>query len=148
MADPQGEHPAQRQDVVPALVGLIHQHLKRPRQMERLTAMDLEAIAATAHMTRQRARGVESDIAARRRGITDLALIGAMRDCLLERSEAAALTWDDLTELEDGSGCLRIRRPRAGQEREVAVGVRVPPDHEVVEGDEGAHQARTRRCSA
>ena len=90
--------------------------------MTGLTAIDLSAIAAIAYIPRKRAKGMESEAVARRRGTTDLAMIGVMRDCLLRRSEAAALTWDDLTEVTDGSGRLYIRRSKTDQEGQGFVG--------------------------
>ena len=57
----------------------------------------------------------------RLRGLTNLAMIGLMRDCLLRRGEAAALTWDDLEEQGDGSGILTIRHSKTDQKGEGAV---------------------------
>ena len=44
-----------------------------------------------------------------------------MRDALLRRSEAAALTWADLERADDGSGRLTIRRAKGDQEGRGAV---------------------------
>ena len=52
---------------------------------------------------------------ATRRAALDAALIQVMRDALLRRSEAAALTWDDVNHAEDGSGRLTIRRSKTDQ---------------------------------
>ena len=55
------------------------------------------------------------------RGRTELALCRTMRDALLRRSEAAALTWADLERAGDGSGRLTIRRAKGDQEGRGAV---------------------------
>ena len=55
------------------------------------------------------------------RGRTELALCRTMRDALLRRSEAAALTWADLERADDGSGRLTIRRAKGDQEGRGAV---------------------------
>ena len=115
-------NPAQHPGVVSVLAGLARQHGKPPTQMAGLTAIGLSAIAAIAYIPRKRAKGMESEAVARLRGTTDLAMIGVMRDCLLRRSEAAALTWDDLTEVTDGSGRLYIRRSKTDQEGQGFVG--------------------------
>ena len=44
-----------------------------------------------------------------------------MRDALLRRSEAAALTWRDLETAEDGSGRLAVRRSKTDQDGQGAV---------------------------
>ena len=53
---------------------------------------------------------------ARRRGLVDIALVGLMRDCLLRRSEAAAVVWSDISHDEDGSGRLFIGVSKTDQE--------------------------------
>ena len=108
------ENPAQDKDVTRVLGGLARQHPSQPRQVQGLTSLRLAGISAVAHI----ARGWESKAEAQLRGIMDLAMIGLMRDSLLRRSEAAALTWDDLTEEEDGSGRLYISHSKTDQERE------------------------------
>ena len=55
------------------------------------------------------------------RGRTELALCRTMRDALLRRSEAAALTWADIEAAGDGSGRLTIRRAKGDQEGRGAV---------------------------
>ena len=55
------------------------------------------------------------------RGRTELALCRTMRDALLRRSEAAALTWAGLERADDGSGRLTIRRAKGDQEGRRAV---------------------------
>ena len=80
------------------------------RQAPGLTATALAAVRATARRRRiGRSGRRESESAAARRGLVDIALCSVMRDALLRRSEAAALTWGDIEKQEDGSGCLTIR---------------------------------------
>ena len=87
-----------------------------------LTANHLAAICATAHRRRvYRGGGRESEKAARRRGAVDVALVSVMRDALLRRSEAAALTWKDVTFLADGTARLAIRRSKTDQDGEGAI---------------------------
>ena len=64
---------------------------------------------------------LESKAAARQRGNVDIALASTMRDGLLRRSEAAALTWGDVELRADGTGRLLIRRSKTDQEGEGAV---------------------------
>ena len=48
-------------------------------------------------------------------------MISLMRDALLRVSEAAALRWDDLRMVDDGTGRLLIRRSKTDAEGETAV---------------------------
>ena len=112
------QNPAQDRGVVMVLGGLARKYGSSPQQVEGLTVLNLASISAVARMPRDR----ESVEAAHVRGITDLAMIGLMRDVLLRRSEAAALTWKDLTEEFDGSGRLTIARSKTDQEGQGAVG--------------------------
>ena len=87
-------------------------------QARGLTSDVQAAIRATACQPRK-AGGVgermESAETARRRGLVDIALVSAMRDGLLRRSEAQVLTWGDL-ELSDQGGHLMIRRSKTDPE--------------------------------
>ena len=81
-----------------------------PRQAPGLTATALAAIRATARRRQTSRSGRrESESAAAKRGLVDIALCSVMRDAMLRRSEAAALTWGDIKTQEDGTGCLAIR---------------------------------------
>lgn len=96
------------------LAGLVRQAAVRglggSRQVPGLTATALAAIRATAGQRRTGRSGRrESAAAAAWRGLVDIALCSVMRDALLRRSEAAALTWGDIETQKDGSGCLAIR---------------------------------------
>ncbi|MXY79957.1 MAG: tyrosine-type recombinase/integrase [Chloroflexi bacterium] len=94
---------------------------RTPQQAAALTAEALAAIRATAHRPRTSLGGrTESAEYARRRGDTDIAIISVMRDALLRRSEAAALTWGDVECLRDGTGRLTVRRSKADQAAEGA----------------------------
>ena len=90
------------------------------RQASPLTEQGLDTIRGTACQRRVGGgavrRHLETAAAARRRGLVDIALCSVMRDALLRRQEAAALTWADVTRQEDGSGRLAVRRSKTDQE--------------------------------
>lgn len=87
-----------------------------------LTAQHLSAIRATALLRRVYRSGArESEKTAERRGKVDVALISVMRDALLRRSEAVALTWADIEFREDGNALVTIRRSKTDQEGTGAV---------------------------
>lgn len=90
----------------------------RVRQAEALTAEYLAAISVTALHPRKGRGGKETEQQARRRGLVDIALIGLMRDCLLRRSEAAAVRWNHITSADDGTGRLFVGTSKTGQEGE------------------------------
>ena len=50
----------------------------------------------------------------------DVAIVTVMRDAMLGRSEAAALTWADVELLADGTGRITVRRSKADQAGEGA----------------------------
>jgi len=91
------------------------------RQAEALTVEVLAAIRATALHPRRGRGGVESETHARQRGLVDIALVSLMRDCLLRRSEAAAVRWNDITASADGSGRLYVGVSKTDQEGEGAL---------------------------
>ena len=90
----------------------------RVRQAEALTSEYLAAIRVTALHPRKGRGGIETEEQARRRGLVDIALIGIMRDCLLRRSEAAAVQWNHITSDEDGTGRLFVGTSKTDQEGE------------------------------
>ena len=94
----------------------------RVDQAEALTIEVMAAIRATALQPR-RGRGgmMETEAYARRRGRVDIALISLMRDCLLRRSEAAAVRWNHLSYDIDGTGRLYIGMSKTDQEGEGAL---------------------------
>ena len=93
------------------------------RQAKGIRENDLSAIRATAANRRTGPRGLrrESEETAAKRGRVDIALISVMRDALLRRSEAVALTWADVEFREDGTARVTIRRSKADQEGHGAV---------------------------
>lgn len=109
-------NPCQSEGVKRALSGLARESGARPRQVAALTATNQAAIIATAPQRRDIGRGrLESPAAASRRARVDCALIGTMRDGLLRRSEAAALTWAEVEAAKDGSGRLTVARSKTDQ---------------------------------
>ena len=107
------ENPSQSEIVKLALRGLARTIGKPQTQASALTAPALAAIKATACLPRRGRSGAkESDGAARRRGLLDIALTTLLSDAGLRRSEASALTWDDVTEWTDGSGRVQIARSK------------------------------------
>ena len=96
-------------------------HARAPRQVHGLTAEALAAIQATACQPRHYARRRESAAAAERRGRVDIALCALLSDAGLRRSEAAALTWADISREPDGSGRVTVRRSKTDQTGEGAV---------------------------
>lgn len=89
------------------------------RQADALTAEVMAAIRATALQPRRGRGGItETEAYARQRGRLDIALIGLMRDCLLRRSEAAAVRWTHIIADIDGTGRLYIGVSKTDQEGE------------------------------
>ena len=87
------------------------------RQAGALTADVMAAIRATAQQPRRGRGGImETKSYARRRGLVDIALISLMRDCLLRRSEAAAVRWNHISHDTDGTGRLYIGVSKTDQE--------------------------------
>ena len=112
------------------LSGLSRKAARPARQAAPLTASALAAIRKTARLRRSGGtvrRRTETAAAARRRGLADIALCGTMRDALLRREEAAALTWADIAWEDDGSGRLTIRRSKTDPEARGAVQYFGPP---------------------
>ena len=95
---------------------------KHQKQAQALTAEALAAIRSTAHKPRLGRGGkIESQEAAICRGNLDVALISLMRDAMLRVSEAASLTWEDISDEVDGSGRLLIRSSKTDAEGQGAV---------------------------
>ena len=92
------------------------------KQASALTADGLAAIRSTARLPRcGRGGALERAETARARGDLDIALISLMRDAMLRVSEAADLTWPDISWEADGSGRLLLRRSKTDPEGEGAV---------------------------
>ena len=107
-------HPKPNGPVLRAVVaGLERMYGRRQTQAKGLGDTELDAIKATAKHPRIASNGrMETPKGAKRRGNVDIALASTMRDGLLRVSEAAAVTWADVTEEPDGSGRLLIRRSK------------------------------------
>lgn len=81
------------------LQGISRAHGRAQRQARPLTAGILAAVKATASTSRPfegNGKGRESAERASWRARVDVALVSVLRDWLVRRSDAAALTWGDL----------------------------------------------------
>ena len=97
---------------------LTREYGKPRKQAKGLTNEVLAAVKATSriqrvHKGKRQRKETESEAA--RRAAVDLALLQVMRDGLLRRSEAAALTWGNVELQEDGSGRLHVARSKTDQ---------------------------------
>ena len=116
-------NPADNEGVRRVLRGLTRRAAREgrtPRQAAALTEEGLAAIRETAHLRRTGPSGrIERDRTACRRGRVDVALVSVMRDAMLRRSEAAALTWADVEFRSDGSarGHRAPLKERPGRQR-------------------------------
>ena len=113
--------PTKVEGVRRVLAGLALRHGGPQRQAKPLTAAALAAVQATAHLPRAyegRARKREPAHVAQQRGRVDVALLSALRDGLLRRSEAVALTWGDVELQADGSARVHVRRSKTDPEAE------------------------------
>ena len=91
-------------------------------QVTPLRSSDLAAIIATADRRRVGPTGrSETRGRAFKRARVDVALIATMRDGMLRRSEAAALTWRDVAFRRDGSARVTVRRSKSDQDGAGAV---------------------------
>ena len=114
------EDPTDNEGVRRTMQGIARAHGKGQRQARPLTAEALAAVKATARGRRQLGDGKrqESTERASWRGRVDVALLATLRDGLLRRSEAAALTWGDVEFQDNGSALLQLRRSKTDQEAE------------------------------
>ena len=94
---------------------------KPQRQFGALTADVLAVIRLTTVQPRRRGRGIETPEQAAQRGKFDVALVAALSDAGLRRSEAAALTWGDVQRWDDGSGRITVIRSKTDAEAQGAV---------------------------
>ena len=104
--------------------GIARAHGKPQKQAKPLTAEALAAVKATASIKRPfggRGKGLESAERASWRARVDVALLATLRDGLLRRSEAAALTWSDIEFRGDGAALVTLRRSKTDQEAEGVV---------------------------
>ena len=88
---------------------------RRHRRTAALTRDCLAQIQTTAAIPRIGPTGRRETVGqAEMRGKVDVALILVMRDGMLRRSEAAAVTWADIECSEDGSGRLTVGKSKTG----------------------------------
>ena len=107
---PKGDNPARHPAVAEVLKGWRNQALA-PKQADALTTDALTRIRETARLPRRgRDSRTETTAMAQARGTVDLAIIGVMADAGLRRSEAAALTWNDIEFWPDGTARITIRK--------------------------------------
>lgn len=120
LASPDGQllpNPAEHPRVRQTLSGLIRQAGHRDKQASPLTFDDICLIRKTAtRHRRRRGRGVETGEQATARGLMDIAIASVMWNALLRRSEAAALTWGDISDDGVDGGRLLIRRSKTDQD--------------------------------
>ena len=115
------ESPCRDPGVRASLKGWGRRISKPQRQSGALTADVLAVIRLTAVQPRRRGRGFETPEQAAERGKFDLALVAALSDAGLRRSEAAALTWGDVQRWVDGSGRITVVRSKTDAEAPGAV---------------------------
>ncbi len=112
-----GVEPTANDQVVTDTISGLARQASAPRQAHALTAEALAVVTATACQPRVGRGGkLELPRQARRRGLVDIALCRVLSDAGLRRSEAAALTWDDVVRWEDGSGRLTVGRSKTEAE--------------------------------
>ena len=115
------ESPCRDPGVRASLKGWGRRLAKPQRQSGALTADVLAVIRLTAVQPRKRGRGFETPEQAAARGKFDVALVAALSDAGLRRSEAAALTWGDVQRWDDGSGRITVVRSKTDVEAQGAV---------------------------
>lgn len=117
--EPPGKHPGLQE----AMAGFARRLAREPDQAAPLDAQALAAIRATATRPRLLPNGKdwETPQKAEKRGLVDIALASVMRDALLRRAEAAALTWGDVAPWSDDSGRLTITHSKTDQTGEGAI---------------------------
>ena len=113
--------PTDNEPVKQIMKGIARAHGKVQKQAKPLTAEALAAVKATAKSRRSLAgpgKRQESAERASWRARVDVALLATLRDGLLRRSEAAALTWSDIEFRDDGAALITLRRSKTDQEAE------------------------------
>ena len=115
------ESPCRDPGVRTSLKGWGRRLSKPQRQSGALTAAVLAVIRLTVVQPRKRGRGLETAEQPAERAKFDLALVAALSDAGLRRSEAAALTWGDVQRWDDGSGRITVVRSKTDVEAAGAV---------------------------
>ncbi len=115
------ESPCRDPGVRASLKGWGRRLAKPQRQAGALTADVLAVIRLTAVQPRLRGRGIETPEQAAVRARFDLALVAALSDAGLRRSEASSLTWGDVQRWDDGSGRITVIRSKTDTEAQGAV---------------------------
>ena len=117
------EDPTASPGVKRVMAGIARARGRAQRQAKPLTEPALAAVRATARIPRSHPNSGrrESRTRAERRGRVDVALLAALRDGLLRRSEAADLRWGDVEMCADGSALLHVRRSKTDPEAEGVV---------------------------
>ena len=115
------ESPCRDPGVRASLKGWGRRLAKPQRQSGALTADVLAVIRLTAVQPRRRGRGFETPEQAEERARFDVALVAALSDAGLRRSEASSLTWGDVRRWEDGSGRITVIRSKTDVEAQGAV---------------------------
>ena len=110
------ESPCRDPGVRASLKGWGRRLSKPQRQSGALTADVLAVIRLTAVQPRKRGRGIETPEQAAERAKFDVALVAALSDAGLRRSEAAAFTWGDVQRWDDGSGRITVIRSKTDVE--------------------------------
>ena len=116
--------PTDNEPVKQIMKGIARAHGKGQKQAKPLTAEALAAVKATAKSRRTLGgpgKRQESAEKASWRARVDVALLATLRDGLLRRSEAAALTWSDIEFRDDGAALITLRRSKTDQENEGVV---------------------------
>ena len=157
--------PTDNEGIRQILKSIARAHGKPQRQARPLTAEALAAVKATAGLKRPfggRGKGLESAQRASLRARVDVALLATLRDGLLRRSEAAALTWGDVEFRDDGAaaghpapvqdgprvrrrGALHRQGSSSGPEGHSARGGVAGPEHLGLRDDHPQHWQTGRR---
>ena len=115
------ESPCKDRGLRASLKGWGRQLAKPQRQAGALTADVLAVIRLTAVQPRLRGRGFETAEQAAERAKFDVALVAALSDAGLRRSEASSLTWGDVQRWDDGSGRITVIRSKTDVEAQGTV---------------------------
>lgn len=110
--------PTREPEVRAAMKAHARTHGRAQAQATGLTADAVDAILAVVDSPRLGRGGLfETEEQAASRAAVDRALVLTMRDSMLRRAEAAALTWEDIEDLPGKpGGCLTVNRSKTDQE--------------------------------